>query len=53
MLQLYEPGGLHEAEGALYVADTNNHRVLRIDTGTKKWCEVVIEGLAEHDHKTN
>jgi hypothetical protein len=26
-----EPGGLAEADGALFVADTNHHRIVRIE----------------------
>jgi thiol-disulfide isomerase/thioredoxin len=44
-LALYEPGGLHYAGGVLFVADTNNHRVIRVDPKTKKWVEVIVEGL--------
>lgn len=34
-MQLHEPGGVEVAEGVLYIADTNNHRIVthRIDTG--------------------
>ncbi|MGH7133145.1 MAG: thioredoxin-like domain-containing protein [Phycisphaerales bacterium] len=48
-LKLDEPGGLFLAgEGAaarLFVADTNNHRVVVIDPNTKKWQELMITGL--------
>ncbi|HEU4725024.1 MAG TPA: thioredoxin-like domain-containing protein [Candidatus Eisenbacteria bacterium] len=44
-LALFEPGGLHAADGVLYVADTNNHRVVRVDLATGAWREVTIEGL--------
>jgi thiol-disulfide isomerase/thioredoxin len=44
-LALFEPGGLHAAAGALYVADTNNHRVVRVSLGDLAWSEVVVEGL--------
>jgi sugar lactone lactonase YvrE len=44
-LALFEPGGLHAAAGALYVADTNNHRVVRVSLADLAWREVVIEGL--------
>jgi len=41
----FEPGGLHAAEGRLYVADTNNHRVVQVDLETGAWQEVKITGL--------
>jgi len=39
-LLLYEPGGLTVAEQDLFIADTNNHRIIhyRLDTGA--WTEV-------------
>jgi thiol-disulfide isomerase/thioredoxin len=42
---LFEPGGLHVADDVLYVADTNNHRVLRVALPSLEWAEVRIEGL--------
>lgn len=46
---LYEPGGLHlsgEGERArLFIADTNNHRVLMVDPATRAWVEVGLDGL--------
>ncbi len=44
-LALFEPGGLHAAEGVLYIADTNNHRVVRVSLADRSWSEVRIEGL--------
>jgi sugar lactone lactonase YvrE len=44
-LALFEPGGLHAADGVLYIADTNNHRVVRFSLASGEWREVVIEGL--------
>ncbi|HYQ90410.1 MAG TPA: thioredoxin-like domain-containing protein [Candidatus Binatia bacterium] len=44
-LALFEPGGLHAAEDVLYIADTNNHRVVRFSLVDSAWREVVIEGL--------
>jgi sugar lactone lactonase YvrE len=32
----YEPGGISIAGDTLYVADTNHHRVVAVDVGTKK-----------------
>lgn len=42
-----EPAGVDydEATGALYVADTNRHRVVRVNTRTKAWTEIVFDGL--------
>jgi DNA-binding beta-propeller fold protein YncE len=48
-LVLDEPGGVSLAsfgEGArLFIADTNNHRVIVADPATTKWGELVIDGL--------
>ncbi|HEX7078079.1 MAG TPA: thioredoxin-like domain-containing protein, partial [Candidatus Eisenbacteria bacterium] len=44
-LALFEPGGLHVAGDVLYVADTNNHRVVRVTLEDLAWSEVTIEGL--------
>jgi len=41
----FEPGGLHVAGDVLYVADTNNHRVVRVSLPDLAWSEVTIEGL--------
>ena len=48
-LALFEPGGLHAAEDVLYVADTNNHRVVRLSLIDAGWREVVVEGLEAPD----
>ncbi|TVQ59276.1 MAG: hypothetical protein EA379_11620 [Phycisphaerales bacterium] len=52
-LTLYEPGGLHLAgEGAdarLFIADTNNHRVIVVDPETLAWHELMINGLEGAD----
>ena len=44
-LTLNEPGGLSIADGKLYVADTNNHRVLAIDIASKQTTVLTINGL--------
>jgi thiol-disulfide isomerase/thioredoxin len=44
-LGLFEPGGLHAAEDVLYIADTNNHRVIRVSLPGLAWSEITIEGL--------
>lgn len=42
----FEPGGLCAAGDRLYVADTNNHRVVMIDLKSNAWREVIFEGLS-------
>jgi len=42
----FEPGGLSVAGDDLYIADTNNHRVVRINLTTGKWQEIVFDGLS-------
>ena len=49
-LVLNEPGGLHLATSpdgqlVLFIADTNNHRVVMVDPGDKSWKELMIAGL--------
>jgi len=44
-LALFEPGGLSVAGDDLYVADTNNHRVVRVNLETHEWHEVIFDGL--------
>ena len=44
-LELYEPGGLSVADGSIFVADTDNQRILMINAATKLWHEVAIIGL--------
>lgn len=45
-LQLSEPAGLAIAGDSMYVADTNNHRLVVINLTTKEAKELTIEGLA-------
>ncbi|HYJ34293.1 MAG TPA: thioredoxin-like domain-containing protein [Candidatus Binatia bacterium] len=45
VLALFEPGGVHATDDTLYVADTNNHRVVRVALPSLAWTEVVVEGL--------
>jgi len=40
---LYEPGGISIAGNTLYIADTNHHRILAADVGTKKARVLKIE----------
>jgi thiol-disulfide isomerase/thioredoxin len=44
-LGLFEPGGLDATDDTLFVADTNNHRVVRVALPSLQWAEVVVEGL--------
>ena len=41
----YEPGGLAQANGKLYVADTNNHAIRVVDLKTKQVSTLRINGL--------
>jgi len=47
----FEPGGLSVAGDHLYVADTNNHRIVRINLETHEWCEVILDGLTAPKNK--
>ncbi len=44
-VRLHEPGGLSAANGKLYVADTNNHKIKVVDLATKTVKTLEIEGL--------
>lgn len=44
-VQLFEPAGASVANGVLYVADTNNHRILAVDLATAAAREFVVAGL--------
>ncbi len=44
-LALCEPGGLDVSGDTLFVADTNNHRVVMVDLKSHAWSELKIEGL--------
>jgi thiol-disulfide isomerase/thioredoxin len=48
-VQLSEPAGLAVAAGRLFIADTNNHRILAADLETKDVVEFTIEGLTPPD----
>jgi len=43
--QFYEPGGLSQAAGKLYVADTNNHAVRVVDLASGAVSTLTLEGL--------
>jgi thiol-disulfide isomerase/thioredoxin len=44
-VELAEPAGLTIAGKTMYIADTNNHRILQTDLSTKETKEFVIAGL--------
>ncbi|MGB0714669.1 MAG: thioredoxin-like domain-containing protein [Phycisphaerae bacterium] len=44
-LQMFEPGGISICGDLLYVADTNNHRIVQINLKTNEWKEIAFEGL--------
>ena len=44
-LQLNEPGGLSASGTSLYIADTNNHRIVVMDLSTKTAREFEVSGL--------
>ena len=41
----YEPGGLAQANGKLYIADTNNHAIRVVDLKTKQVSTLRLNGL--------
>jgi thiol-disulfide isomerase/thioredoxin len=44
--RLSEPGGLAIADGRLFIADTNNHRILAVTLADRSVAEIQIPGLA-------
>lgn len=46
-LQLHEPAGMTISGDTLFVADTNNHRIITIDLKTQKASTFEITGLSE------
>ncbi|HMD53628.1 MAG TPA: hypothetical protein VKJ65_03640, partial [Phycisphaerae bacterium] len=44
-IQFYEPGGLSVAGNTVFVADTDNQRIVMIDALTGQWHELTINGL--------
>lgn len=44
-LQLAEPAGLAIADGKMFVADTNNHRIVVVNLANKQAAELTIDGL--------
>lgn len=51
-LRLHEPAGLALAGDTMYVADTNNHRIVTIDVKSKQATEFKVEGLTPPVKKT-
>ncbi len=45
-LGLFEPGGLNVAGDTLFIADTNNHRIVMVDLKTHRWVELSVNGLS-------
>ncbi|MBI1826404.1 MAG: redoxin domain-containing protein [Planctomycetes bacterium] len=45
-VEFFEPGGLSVAGDFVFVADTNNHRIVRVNLKTHQWHEIILEGLA-------
>jgi thiol-disulfide isomerase/thioredoxin len=45
VVAFFEPGGLSTAGDHVYVADTNNHRIVRINLKTHEWTEIIFGGL--------
>ncbi|MEZ6122047.1 MAG: thioredoxin-like domain-containing protein [Planctomycetaceae bacterium] len=43
--ELNEPAGLAVANGTLFIADTNNHRILKVSLDSKQASELTISGL--------
>ncbi|MFM7056274.1 MAG: thioredoxin-like domain-containing protein [Planctomycetota bacterium] len=43
--RLSEPGGLAIADGRLFIADTNNHRILSVSLADRSTSEISIPGL--------
>ncbi len=44
-LELNEPGGLNISGQDIFVADTNNQRIVEINAATQAWHQLVITGL--------
>lgn len=51
-IELAEPAGVAISSGKMYVADTNNHRIVVIDMATKAAKELTIEGLTSPNPPT-
>ncbi len=43
----FEPGGLSVAGDEIFVADTNNHRIVRLNLTTRAWDEIALKGLSD------
>ncbi len=49
----FEPGGLSVAGDDLFVADTNNHRIIQLNLKNHQWREVIFEGLIGRNSQEN
>ena len=52
-VELYEPAGLAVTDQFLFIADTNNHRILKTNLSTKETTEFVVNGLTPPDLETS
>ena len=52
-LELNEPGGLNISGHDIFVADTNNQRIVELNAKTKQWHQLVIAGLTPPDLNRN
>lgn len=48
-VQLFEPAGVSVSGTHLYIADTNNHRILKADLKTKETEPFIVDGLQPPD----
>ena len=52
-LELNEPGGLSVSGDDIFVADTNNQRIVEINARTKAWHQIAISGLTPPQMKSD
>lgn len=45
-LTMWEPGGIDVQGDTLYIADTNHHRILKVDLNTKEWKVLIGPAMA-------
>ena len=48
-VELSEPAGLAVSGSTLFIADTNNHRIVKVDLDTKEAAEFTVKGLKPPD----
>ena len=46
VLTMWEPGGIDADGDTLYIADTNHHRILKVDLNTKEWKVLIGNSVA-------